>query len=346
MLDTRYPFLSAYLKGEEARLVTSNHINRMSKVSSLQDILEIVRETDIGSYLDGVLVETFDDLDEHLWMYFGECLERLEWFKPVPADILKILKAYTVKYDVLNIKAALQGVSTGKQIRKIPIGVIHNYGLLDELSGAENADGIIELLTKCKLGNYASVLEEGKIDEGVESRLMAEARLDGEYYKNLLDMTKGITDGAILSKVFSTIIDMTNLQIILRAIIGGIGPEAAEYTISGGYMISDAVVKDLISLKLTDIPGRLENTQYSKVAEEVVDSYDRTKSIAVVDEIIEKHKFRLSQEILSPRVLSPLMIAWYLILKEVEIRNLRLILKAMFDNIPVEEIRNCLVLSS
>ncbi|GAI88256.1 unnamed protein product, partial [marine sediment metagenome] len=49
-------------------------------------------------------------------------------------------------------------------------------------------------------------------------------------------------------------------------------------------------------------------------------------------------------EILSPRVLSPLMAAWYLILKEVEIRNLRLILKAMFDNISVEEIRNCLVL--
>lgn len=346
MLDTRYPFLSAYLKGEEARLVTSNHINRMSKVSSLQDILEIVKETDIGSYLEGVLVETFDDLDEHLWMYFGECLERLEWFKPVPADILKILRAYTAKYDVLNIKATLQGVSTGKQIRKIPIGAIHNYGLLDELSGAESADGIIELLTKCKLGDYASVLEEGKMDEGIESRLLAEARLDGEYYKNLLDMTKGITDGAILSKVFSTIIDMTNLQIILRAIISGIGPEAAEYTISGGYMISDAVVKDLISLKLTDIPGRLENTQYRKVAEEVVDSYDRTKNIAVVDEIIEKHKFRLSQEILSPRVLSPLMIAWYLILKEVEIRNLRLILKAMFDNTPVEEIRNCLVLPS
>ncbi|GAI58434.1 unnamed protein product, partial [marine sediment metagenome] len=88
----------------------------------------------------------------------------------------------------------------------------------------------------------------------------------------------------------------------------------------------------------------LENTQYRNVVEEVVVSYDGTKNIAVVDEIIEKHKFKLSQEMLSPRVLSPLMAGWYLILKEVEIRNLRLILKAMFDNIPVEEIRNCLVL--
>ena len=82
------------------------------------------------------------------------------------------------------------------------------------------------------------------------------------------------------------------------------------------------------------------------MAEEVVSSYDRTKNIAIVGEIIEKHKFRLSKELLSPRVLSPLMIAWYLVLKEVEIRNLRLTLKAMFDNIPIEGIRNCLVLPS
>ncbi len=345
MLDTRYPFLSAYLKGEEARLVTSDHIDRMSKVSSLHDILEIIRETNIGSYLDGVLVETFDDLDEHLWMYFGECLARVEWFKPVPADILKILKTYIVKYDVLNIKAALQGISTGKQARRIPIGAIHNYGLLDELSSAENVDGIIELLTKCTLGNYASILEECKIDGEVKPRLLAEARLDGEYYKNLLNMTKDIIDGTILSEAFGIIIDMKNLQVMLRAIIGGIGPEAAEYIINGGYILSSEAIKELLPLKLSDMPGRVEYL-YQNIAEEVVSSYDRTKSIAVVEEIIEKHKFKLSKEMLSPRVLSPLMIAWYLILKEVEIRNLRLILKAMFDNIPVEEIRNYLVLPS
>ncbi len=345
MLDIRYPFLSAYLKGEEARLVTSDHIDRMSKVSSIQDIFGIIKETDIGGYLEGVLVETFDDLDEHLWMYFSECLERVEWFKPVPADILKILKTYTVKYDVLNIKAAVQGISSGKQARRIPIGVIHSYGLFDELSRAENVDGIIELLTKCKLENYASILEECKIDGGVKPGLLAEARLDGEYYKNLLNMTKDIMDGAILAKAFGILIDLKNLQVMLRAIIAGTGPEAANYIINGGYILSSEAIKELLPLKLSDIPGRVEYL-YQDMAEEVVSSYDRTKSIAVVEEIIEKHKFRLLKEILSPRVLSPLMIAWYLILKEIEIRNLRLTLKAMFDNIPVEEIRNCLVLPS
>ena len=345
LFDTRYPFFTAYLKGEEARLVTSNHINRMSKVSGIQDVLGIISDTDIGSYLEEAPVKTFDDLDEHLWMYFSDCLERVEWFKPVPADILKILKAYTAKYDVLNIKAALHGISAGKQTRKIPIGVIHNSGLLDELSRAENVDGIIEVLTRCKLGEYASALEEYKTDEGVKSKLLAEARLDEEYYKNLLNMAKDIIDGTILSKALGTIIDMKNLQVVLRAIIAGIGPEAAEYIISGGYMLSSEAVKELLPLKLNDVPGRVEYL-YQNMAEEVVSSYDRTKSIAVVEEIIEKHKFKLIKEILSLSLLSPLVIAWYLILKEVEMRNLRLILKAMFDNIPVEEIGNCLVLPS
>ena len=343
MLDTRYPFFSAYLKGEEARLVTSDHIDRMAKVSSIRDVFGIIKETDIGGYLDGELIETFDSLDEHLWLYLSECLQRIEWFKPVPADILKILKAYTVKYDVLNIKAAIQGISSDRPARRIPIGIIHNYGLLDNLFGAENVDDIIELLSKCQLGNYAAILEEGKSDEGVKPGFLAEAGLDEEYSLSLLKMTGNIMDGEILAKVFGIIIDLKNLQVALRAIITGRGTDTEKDIIDGGYILSGEAVKALLPLKLSDIPGRVEYL-YQDMAEEIVSSYDRTKSVTIVGEIIEKYKFQLIKEILSPRVLSPLMIAWFLILKEAEIRNLRLTLKAMFDNIPVEEIRNYLVL--
>jgi len=346
LLDTRYAFMSAYLKGEEARLVTPDHINKMSKTSNIQDALAIIKDTDIGDYLEGVAIKTFDDLDKYLWEYFGECPERLEWFKPVPADILKILKAYIAKYDVLNIKAALQAISTGKKTKLIPVGLIHNYGLLDELSSAEDVDSIIELLTKCKLESYASILEGYKIDGGAESRLLTEARLDGEYYKNLLNIAKGIKDGSVLAQAFSIIIDLTNLQMASRAIIEGMDAEVAGYTIAGGYMTSEKVIKELLSLKLTELPGKWRNTLYYDVAEAVSSSYTRTKNISIVEEIIEKHKFRLSKEILSPRLLSPLVLVWYLILKELEIRNLRLILKAMFDNIPLEEIKQYLVLPS
>jgi len=163
LLDTRYPFLTAYLKGEEARLVTSDHINGMSKASSIQEVVGTIGETDVGNYLEGVAIGDFDDLDKHLWLYLGGCLERLEWFKTTPPDILKIVKAYIVKYDVLNIKAALQSISTGKKASMIPVGVIHNHGLLDELSDAGDMDAILALLSECKLEGYASIIKEHRI---------------------------------------------------------------------------------------------------------------------------------------------------------------------------------------
>ena len=103
-------------------------------------------------------------------------------------------------------------------------------------------------------------------------------------------------------------------------------------------MISDKLLKDLLTSKLADIPRKLEGGSYQDVAREILSSYDKTSSITAVGEVIDKYKFRLVKDILSPRVLSPSVMAWYLILKEVEIRNLRLILKAIIDGVSLEEI--------
>jgi V/A-type H+-transporting ATPase subunit C len=344
VLNPRYAFISACLKGEESKTVTSEHIDKMMTASNLQDALAIVRETDIGSYLEELPARTFDDLDECLWRYLAQRISYVESFKFSPKDVLKVSRAYVVKYDVSNIKAALQGISTGKKARMIPVGIIHNNGLLDELANTQNVDDITQLLIKCKLGDYAPALEQYKTDKGAKSKFIAEAKLDGEYYKNMLNMARRIKDGFVLAKAFGLVIDLTNLQIALRAIIEGIGLDAAELIIAGGYRITDKTIKELLTLKIADIPARLEDTHYQDIANEVSASYDKTKNITAVDEIIDKHKFRMLKEMLSPRVLSPLVMAWYLILKEVEIRDLRLILKAIGDGMPVQEIKDFLVL--
>jgi V/A-type H+-transporting ATPase subunit C len=344
VLNPRYAFISACLKGEEPKTVTSEHIDKMMTASNLQDALATIRETDIGSYLEESPVRTFDGLDECLWRYLAQRIRYIESFNFLPQDVPKLSRAYVVKYDVSNIKAALQGISGSKKHSMIPVGIIHNNALLDELFNAENVDAIIQLLIKCKLGDYVPALEQYKIDKSAKSKPLVEVKLDGEYYKSMLNTSRRIKDGSVLTKAFGLVIDLTNLQIVSRAIIEGIGPDAAEFIIAGGYRITDKAIKELLPLKMTDIPARLGDTQYQDIANEVSTSYDKTKSITAVDEIIDKHKFRMLKEMLSPRVLSPLVMAWYLILKEVEIRNLRLVLKAIVDGVPVQEIKNYLVL--
>ena len=347
MPSVNYAFISSYLKGQEARLVTSEHVDSLLTTFSIQDALATVRETDVGSYLEELPVRTFDYLDECLWKYLAQRFAYIEWFKLVPQDVLKTLRAYRVKYDIFNVKAALAGIVAARKAKMIPMGIIHNNGLLDELFDAENVDDIIQLLIKCKLEDYVPILEQYKTYEGTKSGLRfigIVAKLDGEYYKNMLNVARRIKDGSILTKAFGFMIDLTNLQITSRAVIGGVGLDAAEFTIAGGYEIADDTIRELLSLKIADMPTRLENTQYSDVAKEILISYDKTRSITAVDEIIDKYKFRMLKEILAPRVLSPLVMVWYLILKEVEIRNLRLIIKAVVDGVPLQEIRDYLVL--
>ena len=344
MLSPKYAFISACLKGEEPKTVNSEHIDKMMTAPNLQDALATIRETDIGSYLEELPVKDFDYLDECLWGYLAQRIRYVESFKFLPKEIPQVSGAYVAKYDVSNIKSALQGKADGKKPGMIPIGIIHDNALLDELFGADDIDDIVRVLVQCKLGDYVPALEQYKTDKSAKSKLLVEASLDGEYYKGIFKMARGMKDGSVLAQAFGLVIDLTNLQIALRAIIKGIGPDAAEFVIAGGYRITDKAIQELLSLKIGDVPARLQDDQYQEIANEVSANYDKTKNITAVDEIIDKHKFRMLKDILSPRVLSPLVLVWYLILKEIEIRNLRLVLKTILDGVAVQEIKNYLVL--
>ena len=110
LLDPKYAFISAYLKGEAIRLVNSDHVNRLSAATGIQDALRAIKGTHIGGYLEGISVKTLSDLDEGLWWYFRDCVEHIKLLKSLPDDMYKMLSVYTVKYDVANIKAALLGI--------------------------------------------------------------------------------------------------------------------------------------------------------------------------------------------------------------------------------------------
>ncbi len=344
MLDPKYAFISAYLKGAEPGIVGSGHIGKMSVAPDVASALLAIRDTDIGGYLEERRINAFDDVDRFLWEYFTQCIGEVEAFRSLPGDLLKISRAYVVKYDVLNIKAILRGLSANKKARVVPVGVIHNSGLLDGLLDVGSVEEIIQLLIDCELGNFAQVLKEYNVEGDAREQFIFEAMLDSEYFKDTLRMAQRVKDGSALIKALGVCIDLTNLQIIARTIVEGMGTGVTEYMIEGGYLLSREDLVELVNLKFNDLPRKLEGTQYHEAASELLATYDSNKSVTAVEEVIGKHKFRLLRDLLAPRTLSPLVMAWYLIVKESEMRNLRLILKAKFDGVSVEKISGYLVL--
>jgi vacuolar-type H+-ATPase subunit C/Vma6 len=312
----------------------------MLQKSKLQDALEVIRDTDVGDYLAKRTAKTFKEVDHCLWRYLGDDLERIKQFR-LPFDILLLTDQYLRKYDVLNIKIALRRVFMEKTAPMVPLGSMNHSGLLEELSNGKSIDEIARVLLICDLGDYAFRLRniQGKDSR---SRLQGEMDLDRLYYRSMVSTMRRMDDGGLLTKALGIMIDLTNLQAVFRSVMGE-KDFPGEFVMEGGHRLSVGAIKELLSLKLSEIAKRLEHTEYGLCAQEIYKNCEMGENITFVEEAIEKHKFRLLGEILLPRTLSPANLLWHLILKETEIRNVRLIMKALADRMSTSEIKGYLV---
>ncbi len=344
-INTRYAFTSAYLKGEEARSLSAEHIDGMFQRSmSLQDILDSIRDTDIGEYLLEFTTggtKTFDDTDTFLWTYFGGCLERLKRFE-IPADMVRMLDSYIKKYDIANIKTSLRKVLSETPAEMSPLGTLYSEGYLEALSDAKSIEEIFDVLESCKFDDYSAIVKDIKEKEG-RSTFEGEFRLESLYFKTLRSSFKAMSDGGVLVKSLGIMIDLANLQVVFRSALGKGNPGMGDFILEGGHMLSPNTIKELLSLTMTEIIGRLDATEYHQMAREISRSYEKEQTIAVVDKIMEGYRFRLLRELLSPRALSPCNLFWYLITKETELRNVRIIIKSLEDGIQLSDVRDYLI---
>jgi len=340
-----YPFIASYVKGEEAHLITSEHFNRLLKVKDVLEALEVIRGTDVGNYLGSFPFKTFDELDERLWLYFDESLKFIKRLKPVPSEIQNLINIYMVKYDVLNIKASLRNLSTGKKMPFIPLGTLNDLRFLPELVNASSVDGVIDILDRCGLSDYSALITGYGTAAEATIRLLIEAKLDRKYYSNFLKKARKVSDSAVFIRVIGTLMDMININLVFRAIAKNVGESVVPYTVGDGYLISSKEVNGLLNAKLKDTVA-LVPYLYRGLASEIAEGYEKTRSATVIEGAVDRHEFRLLTEMLSRRLMSPLIITWYLILKETEIKNLRLVFKAVFDGRLPEEIKDSLVMTS
>jgi vacuolar-type H+-ATPase subunit C/Vma6 len=346
-ISTRYAFTSAYLKGEEARTISAEHIDGMFQRSmSLQDILDSIRDTDIGAYLLEFTsggIKAFDDIDEFLWTYFGGCLERLRRFE-IPGDMVRMLDSYIKKYDIANIKTSLRKVLEETTADMSPLGTLSSDGYLEALSNAKSIEEISDVLESCKLDAYSSIIKDIREKEA-RSTFEGEFRLESLYYETMRSSLKDMSDGGVLAKSLGIMIDLTNLQVVFRSALGKGNPGMGDFILDGGHMLSANTVKELLSLTMTEIIGRLDGTEYHQMAREISRSYEKDQTIAAVDKVMGGYRFRLLRDLLSPRALSPCNLLWYLIIKETEIRNMRIILKSLEDGIQFSDARDYLVIA-
>jgi len=340
LVSPRYAFLTAFLKGQESWMLSWELLEKMIQSATVPDAVETIRETDIGRYLSGQSLSSFSKADECLWEYLGMCIERFTRYNP-PGDMLRLCRAYVLKYDIVNIKSAIRRINSENKISMVSVGTIHDSGLLEHLSNAKSTADVVGVLEKIRLEEYAVAVASIKEDD-LRSLLDTERKLEQLYHMHLLKALKTMNDAAVIIKAIGITIDLFNLRLVFRTAAGDSGSMLERFVLDGGYTFSAEAIRVLFSSKVTEMPGWIEHSMYHQIARESIRQFEHDMDSTVFDRVFEKEGFGLLKDLLSPRVLSPLNALWYLMLKEWEIRNVRLIFKALFEVMPAEEVREYL----
>jgi vacuolar-type H+-ATPase subunit C/Vma6 len=225
----------------------------------------------------------------------------------------------------------------------IPIGAIHAQGGLEALAAAPDAEAVAAVVAACKLGVFAAPLAAWRAAADPAARLAAEGELSRACLRELAKVARTFGKNSPLDRAVALLADCANLQLACRAVIGNLGPGAANAAVEGGFSISPALTRELAGMKIAEIPARIAVTPHAAAASDIVAQWTRTANAAAIEDVLSRHRLALLREALAMRLLSPVLVAWYAALKEAETRNVRLLLKAKFDELPEDRVRESLV---
>lgn len=345
LTSTRYAFLSAYVKGEEARGVQGDHLSViLQRAKTPQDALEAIRDTDLGEALREEPWKTFPEVEERLWKSLAGKLDRIRRFS-LPRGIGEMLRVFLQRFDLLNVKLALRAVHGEKSFTPVPLGPLRDEGLTEELSRVKSIAELAALLRAAGLGEYADLIAEiRELDERVI--LDMERVLDRSYNEKWMKTLRGMDEGVLLARVQGIFIDYENLRTAFRLVTGGTGAVAEGVFLKGGHLLDEGFLRDFLSLAPGEIVARLAGTEYEYAAQDLARGFEKGKSFGIIDQTLNRNLYRTVRQLLAPRVMSPCALLWYLIVKEQEIRNLRMIFRVLHDGVPLGEIRDFMVVAA
>lgn len=343
MFDPRVPFMNALLKSHEMRVLGQAQLERLGTPGVRADARDVLRDTDIGAWLDGTSWPNARERDLALWRYLSESLERLELRRFFPPEARRFGRAYLLKYDVGNIKAVLQSLALDHPPQLLPIGVLQARGRLAELAAVRDPEALVETLTRLGFRKFALALRGFDSAGSRRARLAVEAALEGEYQRELRHAVRGFFGAHVLLAACGLIHDLANLSILCRILVTDGTAARQACFIPGGHLLEAQEWHEALAHGLRDLPRRLEHEAYRGLAADIVAVFERTGAVSAIEAVIERYRLNTLRGLLAPQLAPAAAMAWLIVLKEIELRNVRLILTAAEDAQPFEAVRRQLL---
>ncbi len=259
-----------------------------------------------------------------------------------------LIKEYAKRKDIEDIKTILRGKFTNTEekliLNSITAAGTLSYEFLISLLKKESID---EILKSNKIVDF-SLFEDGlKYLKEKNSLVGVENTLDKYYYSHLIQFSNILPkEGALFRNFLLKEVEILNLLTLLRLKKAKLAKEAVkDFIILSGNKAKDSKMAKLIDLEdLGQLSKALEKTEYKSMVVKGIEDFKKTGSLIALETELYKYLLNKSVLFMHQHPLSIDVILGYMFAKDIESRNLNIMLKGKQLGLKEEFIESQLIL--
>ncbi len=309
----------------ETRLLSRPKIDRMIDADDIEEVIKLLGETEYSKSIAGI-----NNVNDYERILSNELHRVYELMRDISVEPV-VIDLLALKYDYHNLKVLIKEEEYNNDLSNlyISIGTIdtqklkiaYKNGDFSEI-GEEFKSAIVETLTDLKENS-----DPQRID----------INLDRFYFSHLYSMAKD-TGIELFVEYVRDMIDFINIKSAIRMKKQGKDFKFFEDVILENGNISKEDILSSYSLSTDGIIQQFKNSKISSALIKGLDSYKETNRLSAFEKYMDDYLMDLNKKSKSINF-GPEPIFSYIIAKEAEIKNLRIIMVSKINNLSPEVIR-------
>lgn len=326
--DTRYAYACGVIRALEVRLLGRQRLERLAEARDLEEALRLLSDTDYAQDLENVsAIGYYRCLESEVRRLLG-LVDKLS----VDPEVSGMLR---MRFDFHNLKVALREKLSQRDLSSLYL----DYGQIphDLIRSAVKGETYDILPDHLSL----AAREGAKALEATADPAEIDTIIDKRMYATVLERVR-LYRSLYLEYLVRTMIDLANIRTLLRARYDQIeARKVADLLIDQGF-VSTTFLREVYPLSLQDLKQRFVQSPYSVILEIGIDGIETRGTFSDLEREIDSYLVSVLKMARYFTFGLEVVIA-YALLKENEIKNLRLILAAKERGIEVDRVKERMV---
>jgi len=324
----KYPYTYVRTAVMKSLLFKKDDYDKMLKMG-FNEIAKLLQESHYKKEINELGTEHSgaDLLEMALNMNLSSSFKKL--IRISTSELTLLIKEYAIRKDIEDIKTILRGKLT-KASDELILNSITGAGTLsmEHLNSLLKKDSIEDVLKENKIVKF-HLFKDGLNEFNEKNTLMGiENSMDQFYYKHLIRFSKLLPkQGSLFREFLMKEVEILNILTLLRLKKSKYDKEGIKkYIIPSGSKSSK--IMELANVDdFEELSRSLEHTEYKDVVKKGFEEYKEKGSLIKLETDLYKYLLKQAIMLLHLHPLSVDVILGYMFAKDIEVRNLKIIVK-------------------